>query len=123
MSEDRVAHGSRSLKETLGETKDVAELPVDLSRSFSEDVKLAGEVLTLEDRMDVLRIQARTNLATAGRSPDEAHERPEADPDRSEPDDLGRAVESVVPVKNTSELAVDRAYGRGPFDSEALAGR
>jgi len=46
-------------------------------------------------------------------------ERPDATP--SEIDDLDRAVESVVTMKNMSELAVDLAYGSVLFDSPALA--
>jgi uncharacterized protein with PhoU and TrkA domain len=44
-------------------------------------------------------------------------------PDPVEPGiaDLERAVDSIVLMKNTSELAVDVAYGAVLFDSEALA--
>lgn len=37
-------------------------------------------------------------------------------------DDLGRAVDSIVLMKNLSELAVDLAYGSVLFDNEELAG-
>jgi uncharacterized protein with PhoU and TrkA domain len=245
MSQDGVEYEPRSVKETLGEMKDIAELLIDLSYSsvLFEDAELAAEVLELEDRMDRLQIQARMSLVMAGRSPDEAqalapvfgvvgaaekisdaagdiakvvreevglpaalrsalpeavetlarttvaadspyagrtlvdinletetgvrvvairrgadwihspgpdtvlhagdvvlcrgteaslgevyetlsgeaYERP--DPERDPPDieDLERAVESVVLMKNMSELAVDLAYGSVLFDSEALA--
>jgi len=76
MSKDgvEVAYEPRSVKETLGEMKDIAELLIDLSYSsvLFEDADLAAEVLELEDRMDVLQIQARMSLVMAGRSPDEA---------------------------------------------------
>ncbi len=44
-------------------------------------------------------------------------------PDRDEPDheDLERAVDSIVLMKNMSELAVDLAYGAVLFDSETVA--
>lgn len=44
-------------------------------------------------------------------------------PDPPEPaiGDLGRAMDSVVLMKNMSELAVDLAYGAVLFDSDALA--
>ncbi|USZ66716.1 potassium channel protein [Halorussus salilacus] len=44
-------------------------------------------------------------------------------PDSPEPgtDDLERAVDSIVLMKNISELAVDLAYGSVLFDSEAVA--
>ncbi|WP_224270280.1 potassium channel family protein [Haloprofundus salinisoli] len=44
-------------------------------------------------------------------------------PDAPDPtiDDLGRAVDSIVLMKNMSELAVDLAYGAVLFDSEGVA--
>ena len=49
----------------------------------------------------------------------EPFDRPEATP--SSIDDLDRAVQSVVTLKNMSELAVDLAYGSVLFDNPALA--
>ena len=48
---------------------------------------------------------------------------PYAVPDVGEPgiDDLERAVDTIVHMKNMSELAVDLAYGAVLFDSEAVA--
>jgi len=43
------------------------------------------------------------------------------DPPASEIDDLERAVDSVVLMKNLSELAVDLAYGSILFDNDGLA--
>ncbi|MFQ3293466.1 MAG: hypothetical protein ACI9EZ_000297 [Halobacteriales archaeon] len=50
-------------------------------------------------------------------------DRPVSLPDPVEPEiaDLERAVDSIVLMKNTSELAVDVAYGAVLFDSPALA--
>jgi uncharacterized protein with PhoU and TrkA domain len=77
MSDDdgvTVEYEPRSVKEILGEMKDIAELLIDLSYSsvLFEDVDLAREVLELESRMDVLQLQARMSLVMAGRRPDEA---------------------------------------------------
>jgi len=51
----------------------------------------------------------------------EDYERPDPDRGPSDIEDLDRAVESVVLMKNMSELAVDLAYGSVLFDSEGLA--
>lgn len=77
MSEDgevAVEYEPRSVKEILGEMKDIAELLIDLSYSsvLFEDADLAEEVLELEHRMDVLQLQARMSLVMAGRRPEEA---------------------------------------------------
>jgi len=65
-----------SVKAVLAEMKDTAELLIDLSYSAvlhgSKDV--AGEVLELEERMDVLQLQARMSLLMAARSPEDAEE-------------------------------------------------
>ena len=65
-----------SVKEVLGEMKDIAELLIDLSYSsvLFESPELAEEVLELESEMDVLQLQARMSLVMAGRSPDEAEQ-------------------------------------------------
>jgi uncharacterized protein with PhoU and TrkA domain len=47
------------------------------------------------------------------------YERPT--PDESATDDLERALDSIVLMKDMSELAVDLAYGAVLYDSEALA--
>ncbi|MBX0286571.1 potassium channel family protein [Haloarcula salinisoli] len=63
-----------SVKAVLSEMKDTAELLIDLSYSAvllgSDDV--AGEVLELEAKMDVLQLRARMSLLMACRSPDDA---------------------------------------------------
>jgi uncharacterized protein with PhoU and TrkA domain len=65
-----------SVKAVLSEMKDTAELLIDLSYSAvlhgSKDV--AAEVLELEERMDVLQLQARMSLLMAARSPEDAEE-------------------------------------------------
>ena len=65
-----------SVKEVLSEMKDTAELLIDLSYSAvlhgSDDI--AAEVLALEDRMDVLQMQARMSLLMAARNPEDAEE-------------------------------------------------
>ncbi|MDR5671769.1 PhoU-like domain fused to TrkA-C domain [Halalkaliarchaeum sp. AArc-CO] len=58
---------------------------------------------------------------------EEVYERATGDPYEVEPpvesdiDDLERAVDSIVLMKNLSELAVDLAYGSVLFDNEELA--
>ncbi|EJN59561.1 potassium channel family protein [Halogranum rubrum] len=63
-----------SVKAVLAEMKDTAELLIDLSYSAvlhgSDDI--AEEVLALEERMDVLQLQARMSLLMAARTPDDA---------------------------------------------------
>ena len=63
-----------SVKAVLAEMKDTAELLIDLSYSAvlhgSDDI--AEEVLALEERMDVLQLQARMSLLMASRTPDDA---------------------------------------------------
>jgi uncharacterized protein with PhoU and TrkA domain len=63
-----------SVKDVLSEMKDTAELLIDLSYSAvlegSDDI--AHEVLTLEERMDVLQLQARMSLLMAARNPEDA---------------------------------------------------
>ena len=65
-----------SVKAVLSEMKDTAELLIDLSFSAvlngSDDV--AREVLDLEERMDVLQMQARMSLLMAARSPEDAEQ-------------------------------------------------
>jgi uncharacterized protein with PhoU and TrkA domain len=74
MDRDGVEYEPVSVKEVLGEMKDIAELLIDLSYSsvLFEDPDLAGEVLELESEMDLLQLQARMSLVMAGRRPDEA---------------------------------------------------
>ncbi|MFC6716498.1 potassium channel family protein [Natrialbaceae archaeon GCM10025810] len=65
-----------SVKEVLAEMKDTAELLIDLSYSavlFGSDA-VAEEVLVLEERMDVLQLQARMSVLMAARSPDDAEQ-------------------------------------------------
>ncbi|GAB3023695.1 potassium channel family protein [Natronobiforma cellulositropha] len=65
-----------SVKAVLAEMKDTAELLIDLSYSAvllgSDEV--AEEVLALEERMDLLQMQARMSLLMAARSPDDAEQ-------------------------------------------------
>ncbi len=74
MDPEEVEYEPVSVKEVLAEMKDTAELLVDLSFSAvlvgSDDI--AEEVLTLEERMDVLQLQARMSLLMAARTPDDA---------------------------------------------------
>ncbi|ELZ28181.1 TrkA-C domain protein [Halosimplex carlsbadense 2-9-1] len=76
MTDDRVEYEPVSVKELVGEMKDIAELLVDLSYSsvLFDDPALAAEVLELESEMDVLQLRARMSLVMAGRSPEEAEE-------------------------------------------------
>jgi uncharacterized protein with PhoU and TrkA domain len=71
---EKVAYEPVSVKEVLAEMKDTAELLIDLSYSAvllgSDEV--AGEVLELEAKMDVLQLQARMSLLMASRSPEDA---------------------------------------------------
>ena len=72
----------------------------------------ADDTLFLRGDEDGLRVVYRTATGTA-------YERP--DPPVPSVDDLERAVDSVVLMKNMSELAVDLAYGSVLFNSEAVA--
>ncbi|MFB6184680.1 MAG: potassium channel family protein [Haloarculaceae archaeon] len=71
---EEVTYEPVSVKEVLAEMKDTAELLIDLSYSAvllgSDEV--AAEVVELEERMDVLQLQARMSLLMATRSPDDA---------------------------------------------------
>jgi uncharacterized protein with PhoU and TrkA domain len=63
-----------SVKEVLAEMKDTAELLIDLSYSavLLGSTEVAEEVLELEERMDVLQMQARMSLLLAARNPEDA---------------------------------------------------
>ncbi|WP_248895271.1 potassium channel family protein [Haloplanus halobius] len=63
-----------SVKNVLVEMKDTAELLIDLSYSavLHGSDEVAAEVLELEERMDVLQLQARMSLLMAARSPEDA---------------------------------------------------
>lgn len=63
-----------SVKAVLAEMKDTAELLIDLSYSavLHGSDEIAEEVLALEERMDVLQLQARMSLLMAARTPDDA---------------------------------------------------
>jgi uncharacterized protein with PhoU and TrkA domain len=73
---DRVGYEPVSVKAVLAEMKDTAELLIDLSYSavLLNDREIAAEVLALEDRMDLLQMQARMSLLLAARSPSDAEE-------------------------------------------------
>jgi len=74
MAADEVEYEPVSVKEVLAEMKDTAELLIDLSYSAvllgSDEV--AEEVLELENRMDILQLQARMSLLMAARKPEDA---------------------------------------------------
>jgi uncharacterized protein with PhoU and TrkA domain len=74
--EDGVTYEPVSVKEVLGEMKDIAELLIDLSYSsvLFESPELAEEVLELESEMDVLQLRAWMSLVMAGRNPEEAEQ-------------------------------------------------
>ncbi|WP_117593169.1 potassium channel family protein [Haloprofundus halophilus] len=72
----------------------------------------AGDVVILRGRTEGLDTVYET--ATG-----DAYEAPDAPAPTI--DDLGRAVDSIVLMKNMSELAVDLAYGAVLFDSEGVA--
>ncbi|WP_255169022.1 potassium channel family protein [Natrononativus amylolyticus] len=65
-----------SVKEVLAEMKDTAELLIDLSYSavLFGSTEVAEEVLALEERMDVLQLQARMSLLMAARTTDDAEQ-------------------------------------------------
>jgi uncharacterized protein with PhoU and TrkA domain len=69
-----VAYEPVSVKAVLAEMKDTAELLIDLSYSavLHGSDEVAAEVLELEERMDVLQLQARMSLLMAARSPADA---------------------------------------------------
>jgi uncharacterized protein with PhoU and TrkA domain len=69
-----VAYEPTSVKAVLVEMKDTAELLIDLSYSavLHGSDEVAAEVLELEERMDVLQMQARMSLLMAARSPEDA---------------------------------------------------
>ena len=75
-------------------------------------------VIRADDRL-ILRGPEQTIDAVYERATDEPYESP--DPPESEVDDLERAVDSIVLMKNLSELAVDLAYGSILFDNDELA--
>lgn len=72
--DDRVEYEPTSVKEVLGEMKDIAELLIDLSYSsvLFDNPELAEEVLALESEMDELQLRARMSLVIAGRRPEDA---------------------------------------------------
>jgi uncharacterized protein with PhoU and TrkA domain len=76
MDPGEVEYEPVSVKELLAEMKDTAELLIDLAYSAvlhrSDDI--AAEVLTLEERMEVLQLRARMSLLMAARTPDDAEE-------------------------------------------------
>jgi uncharacterized protein with PhoU and TrkA domain len=73
MDASRVEYEPVSVKAVLSEMKDTAELLIDLAYSAvlhgSDDV--AEEVLSLEERMDVLQLRARMSLLMAARNPED----------------------------------------------------
>ena len=74
MAVDDVEYEPVSVKAVLAEMKDTAELLIDLSYSavlLGSDA-VAAEVLELEERMDVLQMQARMSLLMAARNPEDA---------------------------------------------------
>ncbi|MFB6298772.1 MAG: potassium channel family protein [Halobacteriales archaeon] len=74
MAGDEVEYEPVSVKTVLAEMKDTAELLIDLAYSavlYGAD-DIAMEVLDLEERMDVLQMQARMSLLMAARNPEDA---------------------------------------------------
>jgi len=74
MAVDDVEYEPVSVKAVLAEMKDTAELLIDLSYSavlLGSD-QVAEEVLELEERMDLLQMQARMSLLMAARNPEDA---------------------------------------------------
>jgi uncharacterized protein with PhoU and TrkA domain len=73
-STQRVEYRPVGVKDLLIAMKDSSELIVDLAYSavLHNSVDLAGEVLQLESRMDILQMQARMNMLMATRKPEEA---------------------------------------------------
>ncbi|MFC7204624.1 potassium channel family protein [Haloferax namakaokahaiae] len=76
MNPEDVEYEPVSVKAVLAEMKDTAELLIDLSYSsvLHANEDLAEAVLTLEERMDILQLQARMSLMMAARSPEDAEE-------------------------------------------------
>ncbi len=74
MAVDEVEYEPVSVKAVLAEMKDTAELLIDLSYSavLLGSAEVAEEVLELEERMDVLQMQARMSLLMAARNPEDA---------------------------------------------------
>ncbi len=71
-----VEYEPASVKDLLVEMKDTSELLIDLSYSavLLNSEEIAGEVLRLEESMDVLQLRARMSLLMAARSPDDAEQ-------------------------------------------------
>ncbi|WP_410765701.1 potassium channel family protein [Haloferax sp. DFSO60] len=76
MNPEDVEYEPVSVKAVLAEMKDTAELLIDLSYSsvLHANEDLAYAVLALEERMDILQLQARMSLMMAARSPEDAEE-------------------------------------------------
>jgi uncharacterized protein with PhoU and TrkA domain len=74
MAVENVGYEPVSVKTVLAEMKNTAELLIDLAYSavLHESDELAAEVLDLEERMDVLQLQARMSLLLAARRPEDA---------------------------------------------------
>jgi uncharacterized protein with PhoU and TrkA domain len=74
MAVDDVEYEPISVKAVLAEMKDTSELLIDLAYSavlLGSDA-VAEEVLELEERMDLLQMQARMSLLMAARNPEDA---------------------------------------------------
>ena len=74
--DDVVEYEPVSVKEVLAEMKDTAELLIDLAFSavLHRSDAVAAEVLTLEEDMDRLQMQARMSLLMAARTTEDAEE-------------------------------------------------
>jgi len=83
-----------------------------LANPDAETTLSPGDVLLLRGPDDSVYAVAETASGVAHGPP--THEEPTLP-------DLERAVDSIVHMKNTSELAVDLAYGAALFDSVGLA--
>lgn len=73
-STDTVEYEPVSVKDLLVEMKDTSELLIDLAYSavLLNNEEIAGEVLQLEERMDILQLRARMSLLMAARNPADA---------------------------------------------------
>ncbi|MFB6298395.1 MAG: potassium channel family protein [Salinirussus sp.] len=71
---EEVEYEPVSVKAVLSEMKDTAELLIDLSYSavLLDSDEVAAEVLELEEKMDILQLQARMSIMMAARSPADA---------------------------------------------------
>src|SRR5204862_229861 len=112
-----------NVKDLLAEAKDASELMVDLAYAavFFNDEKLAQEVEDLQQRLYgyLRRLRQFVNLIREIAGAPSLPEPPEVGlPALTE---LGRAVDILIEMKNSSEVAVGLAYSALLFQRRALA--